>query len=328
LEGRDEAPVNVRRLHSLDVHHSGFLDDAIRISHSDISEWIRCRRRFDWGYIQDIQPPLKLWGPLACGNRVHEAVQIFWLRGTDPRDAFQALAERDEQVLMDMDVPGWAMDEFYTDVILGRNCCVAYYNWLRDEGPYDGYKVASEQVLQAPFLAGQVRLIGKVDLFLTREIDGAIATDDIKTASPHTRTSLPPTLEKSYQHVVYQCLVNLLTSGRVVGDAFYTVLYKLKVPERALHPMVERFHVPGLTSALPRRIKQLEAICADMLEFISRVNDERAYPTPADSCRWCDYKHPCQLQDEVPLGAASMLTAEFTRGGRHARYDADIEGEE
>jgi PD-(D/E)XK nuclease superfamily len=307
--------------------------DPIRISHTDIAQWLRCRRLFDWEYGQEYSEPDRLWGPMACGFRVHAAIESFHKTGERPLDAFQRLATIDEKILISSTAPGWALDEFYSDVVVGRNCCTAYSNWMAAEGPYDGYHLMPEVVLEAPILGGRAILIGRVDLLMERTHDGWMCTDDFKTAAVGSRSSLPPTLEKSYQHYVYQVLTALLYPESIIGESYYTILYKTKNPARATHPLIERFRVPGRVSSLKIKLAQLEAIVTDMLEFLDRRmmvdSDHLAYPTPADSCRWCSMRHPCALADENPAGALAMLNDNFRHGPRHARYDRPVtEGDE
>ena len=300
------------------------MTDPIRISHSDIAQWLRCRRLFDWQYRLEFMTEEKLWGPRACGFRVHAALEAFHKTGEHPVDVHQRLGERDVAIVTAMGAPGWAIDELYSDMVIGRNCCSAYYDWTVDEGPYDGYDIEPEVTLEAPILGGRVILIGKVDLKLTRRSDGWIAVDDFKTASASSRTNIMANLEKSYQHYVYQVLMALNFPETVIGEALYTVIWKMKNPTRSSFPLVERIRVPGLASSLPIKKLQIEEIVCDMLEFSQRAGaqalDPSAYPTPADSCRWCDMRHPCGLADENPAGAVSLLMTEYRHGPRHARY--------
>src|SRR5262245_66254245 len=106
--------------------------------------------------------------------------------------------------------PSWKSEELYADIVDARNCCAAYSDFVTREGTYDGYEITPEVVLEAPILDGKAILIGKVDLQLRRKSDGWLCTDDFKTASVHNRSSLPPLLEKSYQHYVYQILMGLM----------------------------------------------------------------------------------------------------------------------
>lgn len=296
----------------------------IKVSHSDISSFLRCRRQWNIGYVNDFTEPERLWGPLACGNRVHVALSEYHMTGLNPVDAHRKLAEADERTMVAQGAPDWALRELYKDITMGRNCCIAFMAWLEVDGPYAGYAIASEEAMEMPLLGGRVVLRGKADLVLTREHDGVVFTDDYKTASPHTRTSLPPTLEKSYQHHVYGILSQYAYPARRIGGAFYTILYKSTAPGRMSHPMVERIPVHAHLSSTPIKLRQIEQIVSDMLETMERletIGPQAAYPSPGDSCRWCAFRQPCLLMDENPLGARAMLDAEFVRGGRHARYD-------
>lgn len=299
------------------------MSDAIVITHSDIASWLRCRRQFALGYVDDFHLPERPTGALATGSRVHQAIDHYITTGDDPVAEHQRLAEAAEKELLAADSPPWVLSDLYEDIIVGRNCVVAYMEWVDSEGPYAGYEIKSEVKLRAPILGGRVELMGKADILLTRESDGWLFVDDLKTASAHTRTSLPVQLERSYQHNVYLALNQLINPAAVVGGAWYTVLYKAKNPARVTHPMVERFAVPARHSQAPIKMKQIERICSDILRFMDELATDGisvAYPTPGDSCRWCDFKHPCMLLDETPVSARAMLDDQYERGTRHGRY--------
>lgn len=298
---------------------------AIKVSHSDISSFLRCKRQWQLGYVNDFTEPERLWGPLACGSRVHASIDVYHRTGESPVDAHQRMATADEKRMITAGEPDWALRELYVDIVMGRNCCVAFMEWMTDDGPYSGHTVKSEEAMEMPILDGRAILRGKVDLTLFRDGDGVVMTEDYKTASPHTRSSLPPTLEKSYQHHVYLALSQHLYPDRIIGGAYYTILYKTKVPARMTHPLIERIPVPAHLSSHPIKFRQIERIVSDMLETMERletVGSQVAYPSPGESCRWCAFKAPCMLLDENPLGARAMLDDLFVRGGRHARYEA------
>ena len=298
---------------------------TITLTHSDIATFLTCRRKFDLSYINDFAKPEPMTGPLATGTRVHAAIEAWHKHGTDPVDEHQRLALHDEKWLLDAGAPVWSLTELYEDIIVGRNCVNAYMEWVAAEGPYDGYTVHSEQILEGLICGGEVLLRGKADFVLEREDDGWLFIDDLKTASVHNRTSLPALLEKSYQHHVYMVLAHLANPERVIGGASYTVLYKVKVPERATHPLVEV--VPAHATwrqAAAQFLRQIEQICYEiirMMEHRDDIGSALAYPSPQESCRvGGQYRHPCDLIDDNPLGARALLDAEFVRGHRHDRY--------
>ena len=47
----------------------------ITLSHSDISNYLQCKRKWNWSYLLDYSEPDKLTGALAIGSRVHAAIE-------------------------------------------------------------------------------------------------------------------------------------------------------------------------------------------------------------------------------------------------------------
>jgi PD-(D/E)XK nuclease superfamily len=296
---------------------------TITLTHSDLATFLTCRRKFDLAYINDFGKPEAVVGPLALGTRVHASIEAMHRDGTDPIDEHQRLALHDERWLIDSGAPSWDVDQLYEDIIFGRNCIDAYTEWVAAEGPYDGYKIHPEQMLEGLICGGQVLLKGKADLLLEREDDGWLFIEDLKTASVHSRTSLPALLEKSYQHHVYMVLAHLTHPEQIIGGASYTVLYKVKVPLRATHPMVESIPAHATWRQAATKLRQIEQIAYEiirMMEHRDDIGSALAYPSPQELCRWCQFRHPCDLLDDNPLGARALLDAEFVRGHRHDRY--------
>ena len=240
---------------------------TITLTHSDLATFLTCRRKFDLAYINDFGKPESTVGPLALGTRVHASIEAMHRDGTNPIEEHQRLALRDERWLIDSGAPSWDVDQLYEDIIFGRNCIDAYTEWVAAEGPYDGYKIHPEQMLEGLICGGQVLLKGKADLLLEREDDGWIFINDLKTASVHSRTSLPALLEKSYQHHVYMVLAHLTHPEQIIGGASYTVLYKVKVPLRATHPMVESIPAHATWRQAATKLRQIEQIAYEIIRM-------------------------------------------------------------
>ena len=292
------------------------------LTHSDIYAFLACRRWFDWSYNRDFRLPEVEWGARALGSRVHAAVQRFW-HGEDVVAAHEELAKTAvETVEADPSSPPFAVEELYRDIILGRNACRAFREWVEREGPYDGFTVIGvEQVLEAEVGEG-VLLRGRADLLLQRDSDGAIFVDDLKTSSRY-RAGVREGLERSYQHSVYLMLATAQNPETLIGGAYYTVLYKYRNPAASTGPLVERWMVPASRRTLVVRQAQINFIVNEITRMMA-MSDELgsvvAYPTPQDRCRWCDFAKPCELYDDAPLAARAMLDSEYQRGGRHDRY--------
>lgn len=306
------------------------VSEPVVITHSDVESFLQCRRRFAWAYINDLSPPEQVWGDLPLGARVHSAIEGLY-DGVHPVNLHDEMARKDVAALeADTTRPPWALDQLYKDIIVGRNCVTSYVDFLSAGGD-DGLKVVGNEVkVEVPFCDGQVILRGKVDRLFQRDIDEALIVDDLKTSSVW-RTGLRERLERSYQPYTYAVIEKLLNPDRYIAGAQFTVIKKVANKRRVKDALVERFPVPGFASVVETKMRQLEEICREMLRLIERVQTEghivAAFPSPADHCRWCAFKHPCELADESPVASEAMLDAEFRRGIKHARYDERVIGD-
>lgn len=299
------------------------MTDPIVITHSDLSAFLRCRRSWAWSYIEDVKKPERPIGAAALGKRVHKALEQMYLTGRDPVEVHDEIAKADVVALETEDAPVWEIDQLYTEMIIGRNCCISYRQWLEDEGIMSEFEVKDvERMLEAPILDGRVLLRGKVDIRLVSLNDGMLYTDDWKTTG--AQGSVREMFERSYQSPTYHVLSSLTDPEFIPGGSYFTVIRKTKNLARVTRPMVERFRVPATRRVIDTKRRQIEMICTEMLDVIERykrLGPEVAYPSPMESCRWCDYKQPCELADESMDAANALLGSEYQRGGRHERYD-------
>jgi len=294
---------------------------SIVVTHSDIKNFLTCKRLWHWSYVQDFKKPERRVGALATGTRVHSALEHYYKTGGDPIAEHDRIAREDAEAL-EAEGAGWELDDLYEDMIIGRNCVKAHQEWLATSGADGQYEVvAVERKIEAELIPG-VTLRCKADI-LFRDVDtGFLVINDLKTDGNWTGGTRE-VLERSWQAPTYDLATVLAHPDEIIGGAHYTVMKKMKRPERSTKPLVERWPVPGLIRARGPRRAQLEQIARDMLETMERAESEgtkHVYPSPNPSCRWCEFKNPCDLVDESPLGARSMLDAQYERGGRHARY--------
>ena len=299
------------------------MTDPVVITHSDIASYLRCRRAWAWGFVQDEKKPERPVGAAALGTRVHSGLEAYYKSGDDPVEEHDRLAKAAITYLETTDAPGWEIDQLYTEMIIGRNCIISHQDWLAASGADAEFEVVDvEQKLEAPILGGRVILRGRVDIRFRSMNDNMIYTNDWKTSS--AQGSVREGFERSYQSPIYIALTALQPDAEPVGGAYYTVIRKTKNLARATRPLVERFRVPATRRTAEAKMKQIEAICEDMLVTAARVEAGDlacAYPSPMDSCRWCSYKQPCELMDESPEAANAHIASVFQQGGKHERYE-------
>lgn len=301
--------------------------NSIYITHSDIAQFLACRRKWAWSFVHDFQRPEKQYGALALGTRVHACLEEQYRDGADPLVVHERLAK---EAVAKAEAQGERyIDQVYDDIIVSRNCILAHQDWLETSGEDALYEtVAVEQKVEAPLLDGQVMLRGKVDLIQRRIDTGGIVSVDWKTQGNYWGGQREK-LERSYQHHVYlTILLGMQAEGRLAPEDFiegahYVVIKKVKNLAKTTTPLVERFRAPATLRLAKTKKAQIEQICKEMIrtmESLELEGSSLAYPTPQGECRFCDFKHPCEIADESPLAARAMLDAEFSRGGRHTRY--------
>lgn len=299
------------------------------VSHSDIAQFLKCRRSWRWGYVEDRTPPEKDIGALALGSRVHLSLEAYYRSGVDPVVEHQRLADaaiaraEDEGRIFDL-------EKLFEDVIVGRNCLVAYMEWLAKTGADHGYEtIGVERHIEAPVLDGRVLLRGKTDTLFRRTSDGALIINDFKTTGRAISQTISE-LERSYQAYVYDIIMRLLEPDALVYGGMYTVLKKVTRRQRGT-PYVERVMIPGFVRSRAVVQHQIMAILEEMVKTLSRIGSEDSdrifYMTPGEHCTWCAFKHPCMIANENPEAAEEMLRDQFAPG-RHRRYDAADEGED
>jgi len=162
------------------------------LTHSDIQNFLRCRRLFKFSVVDDWSLPEPDTSALSLGTRVHAAVELFHRDGLDPVDAHTAMAQ-DARARTE-NAPQFIKDQLEVDILVGTNCAMAYRRWLFNEDPYKNWEIIGiERAVETPMLGGKVILRGKIDLLLkgTGPNDGQIMLDDLKGLSLDTPIPTP-----------------------------------------------------------------------------------------------------------------------------------------
>jgi hypothetical protein len=296
------------------------------ITHSDIQNFLTCRRKWSYDYVLDWRPPEKLTGPLALGTRVHAALESYYKgETTDPVAWIDAKGKEDLAALDYADnVKPWDFDQMYEDMIIGRNCIKLYMEWLDETGADDNYRtVAVEEKVEVPILDGRAILRGKVDLLKEDITSGLMCSDDFKTTADWGG-GLREQLERSYQHWCYLIGLQHNYPERNVECAQYTILRKVKkippVPPKS--PLIQRFTVPSTRRSIGIKKAQIERIAFEMLSLRDKEDPSVFYPSPGRACSWCDYKAPCLIADESTEASLALLAnGNYVSGTRYSRYE-------
>lgn len=290
--------------------------DPIVLTHSDIQNYLRCRRMFKWSVVDDWTKEDSLTGALALGTRVHAAIEGFHRTGVDPVEIHNDLAQA-ARTKADAG-PDWLRDQLESDLLVGHNCVVAYRAWVLTEKPYDDYDVIGiEEIVTTEVLGGRAILQGKVDLLLKHRGNGLVLMEDFKTMAATRANQAQDYVLRTYQHPWY---ANALTAmGHKVNGARYIHLKKVKDLSRTTDPVIVT-PAPAMARTSRVTLGYIEEIVAEILGLIARGDETGWYPTPADSCSWCIYRNPCLLAGEGRGAERMALADQFSHGTRLNRY--------
>lgn len=277
-------------------------------SNSELKTWKRCHRKWWLAYFREIglrESESTALGARAIGNKVHFALDKMYSENANPVEVAQAL--------YDGDIERWPMarEALQKEADLVRAMLEGYVQWIEESGADEFLKlVATETKLEVdlPDIPG-VRLKGKLDQRIIRELDGARLFLDHKTVGDLTtplRTLAIDDQMKFYHLLEFLDAMAKTGSGppEPTGGGLYNMLRKVKRTARANPPFYDRVEITHNTETLRstwlRTVRVIYEILAARAE-LEAGGDPRyiAYPNPTKDCSWdCDFLPICPMFDD------------------------------
>lgn len=314
-----------------------------RFSQSEMKVFTGCKRRWWLSEYRHLAPiGYDPTGPLRSGTRVHTALEAFYTPGEDPFRALDYAQQEDwETYLVNCVERGEEPDldtaeQFTKDCQFEKIMLEGYGEWIAEYGEDAGLEtIAVEEIVKVPGSAFAPELVakyyefdvvGKLDMRVRRESDGARKFVDHKTAA--SLTMALPTLQMNVQMKHYRWLESMTTpEGERSDGALYNVLKKVKRTKVAKPPFFARYEVNHNQEELDNYEKHMKRIIAQILELeaelaVTPIEEQPhvAYPTPDDSCSWrCQFFTACTAFDDGSR-AEDMIRDQFTTRDPLARY--------
>lgn len=302
--------------------------EPIKISNSEISCFKQCRRKWWLTYYRGLQFKSKtLVGPLALGNRVHAALEAYYVSGAALVPTYSALLEEDRQIYIAEEKE---LADLESEGELGRVMLEGYLEWLEETGADAGIEVvAAERIIEAPVLDGRAFIRGKVDMKVRRLEDDAIQIWDHKTSA--RPSDLTTTAHMSEQFLMYSLLefLNPPEDGRVAAGGVYNILRKVKRGPKAKPPFYERYEVRFNKTSLQNFWTRVHGEISDILALRAALDagaDHQlvCYPRPTRDCTWsCNFYHACTMFDDGSH-VEGYLNEFYEVGDPDARYSEDL----
>ena len=314
-----------------------------RFSQSEMKVFTGCKRRWWLSEYRRLVPlGYDPTGALRSGTRVHTALEAFYTPGEDP---FTTLAEAQcadwEAYALNCaergeDPDASVAEQFNKDCQLEKIMLEGYGEWIAESGEDAGLEtIAVEEIVTvsgsafAPELVAKYYafdVVGKLDMRVRRESDGARKFVDHKTAA--SLTMALPTLQMNVQMKHYRWLESMTTpEGEQADGALYNVLKKVKRTKAAKPPFFARYEVNHNQEEINNYEKHMKRIIAQILELeaelaVTPIEEQPhvAYPTPDDSCSWkCQFYQLCGAFDDGSR-AEDMIRDQFVTRDPLARY--------
>lgn len=329
------------------------------VTNGELLTFKDCHRKWWLGWFRRLRPKApQVVGAAPLGTRIHKALQAYY--SPQPQNPFavleQTILEDQERLSNDPD----AVAELLKEADLARAMLEGYVEWLGDTGADQGLSiVGAETRIQAPFLSlaqpvvgldeakrawaeasySSVDVMGKIDLRVQRDVDGARLFLDHKTVG-----SIPEAIKGLSQHeqmLHYHLLeyLDFLTTlspddaahAPRTDGGMYNMLRKVKRTIKAKPPFFERVEVHHNVHELRSYYLRVYGEVVDMLTLEYRLMAGEdplmiAYPRPNRDCSWkCEFAGVCPIFDENREAAETFVADWFDEADPLDRYDVSDE---
>jgi RecB family exonuclease len=310
------------------------------VSNSEIQDFQRCRRKWYLRYVRNLglkRTRESLTGALAFGTRIHTCLERHYAAGEDLIEVYEELHGGELARLASREMDGFAepetRDKLQKERELAHAMLTGFADWSAETGLDEGLElVGAETVVEVDSGIPGVRLRGKLDQKVRREIDGAVLFRDWKTAAD--LSSGPQMLPLNEQMLFYMLLERLNSETQLARGGLYTMLKKVKRTARANPPFYMQVEVRHNNRELESMWLRTQARLNEMLtarEQLAAGGDQRdwAYPHPTRDCTWdCPFFAICPMMDDSSDATwEALLDATYDRVDPYERYVAeDTEG--
>lgn len=315
------------------------MTETLRLSNSERSTWLRCRRKWYLGTYRRLRPreePLP-GTSLSIGNAVHDALAAYY----DPEQRadpvlFAEAAAREEVKRR----PPFEDDQL-KELELVRAMLTGYLEWLEETGADADLVVeGTESKVEVPLVTtehGSVTLLSKLDAPVFRKSDGARLALEHKTTGSLDK---PLALLKLDTQLLTEHLARFLhlqEQGATAAEAsnachgiLYNMLRKVKRTASAKPPFYGRETVPHNVNELRNHWRHVVATAREIQAATARLDAGEDHhtvcpPTPQNDCTWsCPFFKVCVLNDDGSR-AEDALDALYVEGDPLERYADAVE---
>lgn len=294
------------------------------LSNSEVQTFLTCRRKWWLSYYRGLRPKAKGQGALALGSRVHAALAAYYnVPSKNWRESYTEQLNVDRQLVKPED-----LSDFEKECELGLIMLQGYFDWVHETGIDAGLTViSSEQEIAVPSGIEGYDLVGKIDVRVRRDFDGARLFIDHKTAQSITDplATLPMDPQMLHYHVLEMLKNKQDGIDERCDGALYNILKKVRRTTRATPPFYHREDIRHNIIELRNYWLRLTGVIRQ-IKLVRKLLDEKhqhhvvAYPSPRKECRYmCEFFAACPLFDDGSH-VEGLLEAAFDKVNPYDRY--------
>lgn len=304
-------------------------------SNSEMQTWKRCRRKWWLAYYRHLGlAATRPTGPLALGTRIHRALaEVYKPNPGDP------MVMLEKTILEDLELFDEEAVEIEKEAELARIMLEGYIEWVAETGVDHGLTiVGAEQRVEVESGIPGVRLVGKLDVRVTRDSDRVQLFLDHKTVQNLTEPVRTLHLDEQMLHyhlLEYMEYLRLKAeaqrdgtpepAARHTDGGLYNMLRKVKRTDRAKPPFYDRVEVRHNINELRAYWIRAHAV-VETIENARKALDAGAnhlavaFPTPHRNCTWdCEFFAVCPMFDDGS-NAEGLLETYYVAVDPLARY--------
>lgn len=317
------------------------------VSNSELQTFKDCRRRWWLAWYRQLrsrfQSPV---GVRAVGSRLHRALMRWYVPATalavDPREELERLIVLDWTLVCqthggEEHVSTELRRRFTDDANLERVMLEGYVQHIAETGIDAELEVISSEAYVEADITRDVqvtgnetplKIIGRLDVRVRRQLDGARLFIDHKSVGNFTEPAALLPLDEQMLHYHLLEWLNTDSADERCDGALYNMLRRVKRTPQARPPFYQRIEVHHNRHAVESFKRRLVATVLDMRDVEERLDsgdDHRdvAYPRPSRDCRWkCDFFQVCGLFDDDSR-AEDMLTQYYEQSDPLSYYDQE-----
>ena len=309
-----------------------------RFANSELSTFRWCKRSWWLSYYRRLgvlrEDPVSAAG---LGTLVHLGLEVYYAGGT-PEEAIAAVRARFAADLEHFAENPEKCKRIEKQGALAVTMLEGYFEWLEETGVDQGLEViATERKVEVPIdgLPGVV-LLGKLDMKVRREFDGARLFVDHKTVQSIEQTAGLAYMQPQFRH--YHLIEYLLwLEDRAAGDTepfertdgvLLNMLRKVGRGKTAKPPFYGREEIRHNETLLRSHWRQVIHQILEILETQTALDNgadhqEVCPPNVTRDCDWrCPFKPICPMFDDGS-DVQSVIQSFYTETDPLARYEDD-----